>query len=105
MLLTLGLDSAYAWLETIVSYIAHFMDERGFQKRPTWQITVGVAIVQFLIGLLFATRRGNDLVDVVDFYAGTLFLLIVSCLEAIMLNFDYGWERLVNGALPCNLRK
>jgi len=94
MLLTLGLDSAYAWLETLVSYVADFMEERGYQKRPTWQLTVSVVIVQFLIGLLYATRRGNELLDVVDFYAGTLFLLTVCCLEAIMLNLDYGWERL-----------
>jgi len=92
--LPVGLDSAYAWLETIVSYVADFIDERGWKKRPTWQLTVGVVIVQFLIGLLFATRRGNELLDVVDFYAGTLFLLLVCCMEAIMLNLDYGWERL-----------
>lgn len=94
MLLTLGLDSAYAWLETVVSYVADFMDERGYAKRPTWQLTCGVVFVQFLIGLLFATRRGNDLLDVIDFYAGTLFLLTVCCLEGVMLNLDYGWERL-----------
>jgi len=94
MLLTLGLDSAYAWLETVVSYVADFMDERGFKKQPTWKLTCGVVLVQFLIGLLFSTRRGNDLLDVIDFYAGTLFLLTVCALEGIMLNVDYGWERL-----------
>mmetsp|Transcript_11669 Transcript_11669/g.23719 ORF Transcript_11669/g.23719 Transcript_11669/m.23719 type:complete len:598 (-) Transcript_11669:140-1933(-) len=94
MLLTLGLDSAYAWLETVVSYVADFMDERGFKKQPTWKLTCGVVLVQFLIGLLFATRRGNDLLDVIDFYAGTLFLLVVCALEGVMLNIDFGWERM-----------
>lgn len=94
MLLTLGLDSAFAWLETVVSYVADFMDERGYKKRPTWQLTCSVVFVQFLVGLLFATRRGNDLLDVIDFYAGTLFLLFVCALEGLMLNIDFGWERL-----------
>ena len=94
MLLTLGLDSAYAWLETVVSYVADFMDEYGFKKRPTWQLTGGVVLVQFLIGLLFTTRRGNDLLDVIDFFVGTLFLLTVCALEGLMLNIDFGWERL-----------
>lgn len=94
MLLTLGLDSAYAWLETVVAYVDDFIEERGWKKRPTWQLTLGVVIVQFMIGLLFSTRRGNELLDVIDFYAGTLFLLTVCSLEAIMLNLDYGWERL-----------
>lgn len=97
MLLTLGLDSAYAWHETVVSYVADFMDERGYAKRPTWQLTCGVVLVQFLIGLLFATRRGNDLLDVIDFYAGTLFLLMVCALEGVMLNMDFGWERMATG--------
>lgn len=94
MLLTLGLDSAYAWLETLVSYVDDFIAERGWSKRPKWQLTIGVALVQFLIGLLFATRRGNELLDVTDFYVGTLFLLVVCCLESLMIQFDFGWERL-----------
>lgn len=94
MLLTLGLDSAYAWLETLVSYVDDFIAERGWSKRPKWQLTIGVVLVQFLVGLLFATRRGNDLLDVTDFYVGTLFLLVVCCLEALMIQFDFGWERL-----------
>jgi solute carrier family 6 amino acid transporter-like protein 5/7/9/14 len=32
MLLTLGLDSAYAWLETVVSYVADFMEEYGYEQ-------------------------------------------------------------------------
>lgn len=94
MILTLGLDSAYAWLETIVSYVSDFIDERGWKKRPKWQLTIVVALVQFLFGIMFATRRGSELVDIVDFYVATLFLLIVCCLESIMLNLDFGWERL-----------
>jgi hypothetical protein len=49
--------------------------------------------------LLFATRRGNDLLDVIDFYAGTLFLLTVCALEGLMLNLDFGWDRLATSLM------
>lgn len=66
------------------------------QKRPNWQVTCGVASVLFLSGLPYTTRLGLELLDVVDHYVATLFLLCVVFAEAIMLNFDFGYERLAS---------
>jgi hypothetical protein len=45
-------------------------------------------------GLLFTTRLGNAALDVVDHFVGSVFLLLVAFVEAIMLNLDFGWQRL-----------
>lgn len=94
MLLTLGLDSAYAWLDTLVSYVDDTMAAYGFKPRPTWQITSATVLVLFLCGLPFTTRLGLELIDIVDHYAATLFLLFVVFMEVVMLNMDFGWRRL-----------
>jgi len=94
MLFTLGLDSSYAWTETVVSIIQDIMDLAKKPKRPLWQVTLGVSLASFLLGLVFVTRMGNETMDVVDHFVGIQFLLIVCGIEAIILNFEFGWQRL-----------
>mgnify|MGYP000681101251 CR=1 FL=1 len=100
-LLTLGLDSAFAWLETLVGYITDYLEESGNAAEtndkkvpPTWKVTCAVASAIFLCGIPFTTRLGLELIDMVDRYVGVLFLLFVVFLESIMLNVDVGWRRL-----------
>jgi SNF family Na+-dependent transporter len=62
-LLTLGLDSSYAWTETIVSSVEETLVSRGKNYR-TWQVTLVLCIIMFLFGLVFTTRMGNEILDV-----------------------------------------
>ena len=48
----------------------------------------------FLVGLPFCTRLGNELLDVVDHYAVSYFLLFGCFLEAVMFALDVGWQRI-----------
>ena len=94
MLFLLGLDSAFAWLETLVSYVDDFCDEMGWKKPATWK-TTGVCVLALMsLGLLFTTRNGSALLDVVDHFVGTIFLLVIVFLESIMFKYDFGWQRL-----------
>lgn len=93
MLLTLGLDSAYAWVETLVSAIDEALVLRGY-KGPTWKVTLALCIIMGLFGLVFTTRMGNEILDTIDFFVGTLFLLFSCFTESIIFNFDFGWKRL-----------
>ena len=93
MLFTLGLDSSYAWTETLVSAVEETLSSRGC-KGPTWGVTLGLCIAMFLFGLIFTTRMGNEILDVIDFFVGTIFLLFVCFIESVILNFDFGWKRL-----------
>lgn len=65
MLLTLGLDSSYAWTETLVSSMDEFLQGRGY-KVQTWRITLGLSVIMFLFGLVFTTRMGNEILDVIE---------------------------------------
>ncbi|CAE6969531.1 SLC6A5 [Symbiodinium natans] len=98
MLFTLGLDCSYAWTETIVSSVEEFLGRHGY-KRPLWQTTLLLCTIMCSLGLVFTTRMGNNLLDVIDMFVGTIFLLVVCCMESIILNCDVGWKR-----LACSLK-
>ena len=95
MLFTLGLDSSYCWTETIVNVIDEELVKRGI-KRPIWQVTFLCCLPMFLFGLVFVTRKGFQLLDMVDMFVGTVFLLYLCFVETCILNFDYGWKRLAH---------
>eukprot|EP00578_Thalassiosira_sp_NH16_P030313 CAMPEP_0181078506 /NCGR_PEP_ID=MMETSP1071-20121207/1523_1 /TAXON_ID=35127 /ORGANISM="Thalassiosira sp., Strain NH16" /LENGTH=621 /DNA_ID=CAMNT_0023159827 /DNA_START=28 /DNA_END=1893 /DNA_ORIENTATION=- len=92
MLLTLGLDSSYAWTETLVSSVEETLKSKGCHF-PTWRVTLALCITMFLFGLVFTTRMGNEVLDVIDMYVGTIFLLAVCFIESIIFNLDFGWKR------------
>ena len=52
-------------------------------------------IVLYLIGLPYTCRMGGLLMDVIDHFIGSYFLLISCALESIMFRLDFGWERFV----------
>jgi hypothetical protein len=94
MLFIVGLDSVYAWVTTMVAYVDDFREARGMTKKPMWQ-TSGICIgVLYFFGLLFTTRMGEQLLSIVDHFVGSIFLLLVVSLEAIMFNVDFGWDRM-----------
>lgn len=94
MLFMVGLNSVYAWVITMVSYVDDFREERGMSKKPMWQ-TSGICItVLYFWGLLFTTRIGGELLNLVDHFVASIFLLLVVSLESLMFNLDFGWKRL-----------
>jgi NSS family neurotransmitter:Na+ symporter len=94
MLFTLGFDSAVAWTETVISIVEDLIDMKNYKKLPLWQLSLAVCSVSYVLGLVYATRKGNEILDVVDHYVGIVFLLVVCFIEALILNFEFGWRRL-----------
>ena len=94
MLFLLGLDSAFAWCESLVASAEDIMEQAGMEKRPKWLTSLIASIATFLIGLPYATSKGNKLLDSVDAYVGINFLLFVCFVEMVAINFDFGWNRL-----------
>jgi SNF family Na+-dependent transporter len=95
VLLTLGLDSTFCWAETFVCYVEDYLLVKGGTKPAHWKIVGCMCAVMYLMGLLFCTRMGIELLDIVDHYCITYYLLLAVALEAIMFTFDFGWRRLV----------
>jgi SNF family Na+-dependent transporter len=94
MLFIVGLDSVYAWVITMVAYVDDFREARGMTKKPMWQTSGICIVVLYFFGLLFTTRMGSQALSIVDHFVGSIFLLLVVSLEAIMLNVDFGWDRM-----------
>lgn len=96
-LLTLGLDSTFAWAETWVCYVDDTIRLlKPDAKVPKAYSVAFVSVVLFLIGLPFCTRMGNELLDTVDNYVGLMFLLFGVFIESILFCLHFGFNRFVD---------
>lgn len=96
MLVSLGLDSSFAWIETVVVIVTDKTRERGMTITRN-QVTAIVCVLLFFLGIPYCTRAGNKILDVVDHFNGSLFLLFACCVEAFIFNTGYGWPRMAKG--------
>lgn len=96
MLVALGLDSSFAWIETIVIIVQDWARERGHQVGKL-KLTAATCAGLFVVGLIYCTRGGNAVLDVVDHFVGSMFLLFGCALEAIALRFGFDFTRILQG--------
>eukprot|EP01059_Diplonema_ambulator_P012624 TRINITY_DN2301_c0_g1_i1.p1 TRINITY_DN2301_c0_g1~~TRINITY_DN2301_c0_g1_i1.p1 ORF type:complete len:593 (+),score=166.54 TRINITY_DN2301_c0_g1_i1:61-1839(+) len=108
MLLMLGLDSTFAWVETVNAVICDWIDKRTRHGKtklipflPEQYATPSrrtvakmTAMFLFLCSLPYCTRAGFYLIDVVDHFCATYILLIVCCLECVMVTFFFGYSHI-----------
>jgi SNF family Na+-dependent transporter len=92
VLLTLGLDSTFAWAETFLCYVDDVLKLVGIHL-PRWK-TVGLTCAGFfLCGLPYCTRMGDELLDTMDHYVTSYYLLLGVAVEAVMFMYSFGWRR------------
>lgn len=90
MLLTLGLDSEFATLETVLTAI---YDEWP-RTRDYKPLVCGIACtVCFLLGLPCVTNGGQYVFDLMDTYGGGFTVLIIGACEMIGIMWFYGVNR------------
>ncbi|XP_078544662.1 sodium- and chloride-dependent neutral and basic amino acid transporter B(0+)-like [Lissotriton helveticus] len=88
MLLSLGLDSQFALIETITTAIQDAYPQ--LMKRMRIPITAGCCVVLFLLGLSCVTEAGIYWVNLIDYFTGGWALLIAAVLELIGICWVYG---------------
>eukprot|EP01060_Flectonema_neradi_P021105 TRINITY_DN2861_c4_g1_i1.p1 TRINITY_DN2861_c4_g1~~TRINITY_DN2861_c4_g1_i1.p1 ORF type:complete len:689 (+),score=67.83 TRINITY_DN2861_c4_g1_i1:50-2116(+) len=92
----LGLDTAFAGVETLVTYFEDYYLSDGKGKPGSSLGRRGLLAVVvtalFMTGLLFCTSGGFSLLDIVDHYVTTYTMLIVCSLECYMFAWDVTWE-------------
>lgn len=81
MLLTLAIDSAFSFVESVVAGV---MDTFGWSRT---RANIIVAFVAFLVGIIYTTTAGLYWLDIVDYYMSFFGLFISVFLEAIVV----GW--------------
>lgn len=89
MLLTLGIDSAFAMVEAVISGL---IDKWKFNKSAAALL---FCLVGFILGLFLANRGGFHWLDILDHWAGHYGLAAVGLMECVVI----GWFVDVKGFL------
>ncbi|XP_076313330.1 sodium- and chloride-dependent glycine transporter 1-like isoform X2 [Tachypleus tridentatus] len=93
MLLTLGLDSQFALLETVTTAI---LDSFPFLREKKTFVVLGVSIFGFLGGIIFTTRAGVYWLELFDKYAANFSVLLIAIAECLLISWNYGADRFLN---------
>ncbi|XP_049765624.1 sodium- and chloride-dependent glycine transporter 2-like [Schistocerca cancellata] len=90
MLLTLGLDSQFALMETVTTALLdRFPSLRGYK---IWVVMV-VSVFGYFGGLIFTTNSGMYWLQLVDKYAANWSVLLIAIVECIIISWVYGANR------------
>ncbi|XP_063374943.1 sodium- and chloride-dependent glycine transporter 1-like [Cydia amplana] len=90
MLLTLGLDSQFALMETVTTAI---MDRfPNLRQKKVW-VVLAVAVFGYLGGLIFTTNSGMYWLQLMDKYAANWSVLIIAISECILIAWIYGAQK------------
>ncbi|EDX08437.1 GD11799 [Drosophila simulans] len=93
MLLTLGLDSQFALMETVTTAILdRFPNLRQYK---IW-VVLSVAIFGYIGGLGFTTNSGMYWLQLMDKYAANWSVLLIAISECILIAWIYGSQRFLN---------
>ncbi|XP_070557643.1 sodium-dependent proline transporter-like [Ptychodera flava] len=91
MLFTLGLDSQFGMVEGISSAIIDSFPKYLLARRTYF--IAGLCILMYLLGLPIVTQGGMYLLTVMDWYSGSISLLVVSFCECLVIAWIYGTDR------------
>ncbi|XP_052078661.1 sodium-dependent proline transporter-like [Mytilus californianus] len=88
MIFTLGLDSQFAMMETVIS---GFIDAFPVFLRPKKTLfTFILCVIGFLLGMPQVCKGGIYLLTLIDWYSGSYNLMIVSLCELVGICYVYG---------------
>ncbi|XP_067951396.1 sodium- and chloride-dependent glycine transporter 1-like [Watersipora subatra] len=93
MLITLGLDSEFALVETILT---SYMDLFPNQRKKKWLVLGVMCIIMYLLGLPLCCDGGSYLLDLLDTYSGGWNVLLLALLECLAVGYTYGVYRFLN---------
>ncbi|XP_060687918.1 sodium- and chloride-dependent neutral and basic amino acid transporter B(0+)-like [Hemiscyllium ocellatum] len=93
MLLTLGVDTQFAGLETVMTALQDQFPTLVQSKRLL--LTAGVCSLFYLLGLLCVTQAGIYWLNLMDHYVTDWILVITALLQLIGLSWIYGTNRFI----------
>ncbi|XP_052873507.1 sodium- and chloride-dependent glycine transporter 1-like [Anopheles cruzii] len=93
MLLTLGLDSQFTLMETVVTAI---LDTFPNWRRRKLAVVSAVSVAGYIGGLVFITNSGMYWFQLVDKYAANWSVLLIATSECILIGWIYGAEQFIH---------
>ncbi|XP_049540198.1 sodium- and chloride-dependent glycine transporter 1-like [Anopheles darlingi] len=93
MLLTLGLDSQFTLMETVVTAI---LDTFPRWRRRKLAVVSAVSLLGYFGGLVFVTNSGMYWFQLVDKYAANWSVLLIAITECTLIGWIYGTDRFIH---------
>ncbi|KAK1165241.1 sodium- and chloride-dependent glycine transporter 1 isoform X2 [Acipenser oxyrinchus oxyrinchus] len=91
MLILLGLGTQFCLLETLVTAIVDEIGTDWIIRNKTY-VTLGVAVVGFLLGVPLTSQAGIYWLLLMDNYAASFSLVIISCIMCVSVMYIYGFR-------------
>uniref|UniRef100_A0A8D0KID8 Transporter n=1 Tax=Salvator merianae TaxID=96440 RepID=A0A8D0KID8_SALMN len=89
MLILLGLGTQFCLLETLVTAVVDEVGNDWIIRRKTF-VTLAVAVVGFLLGVPLTTQAGIYWLLLMDNYAASFSLVVISCIMCVAIMYIYG---------------
>nr|XP_054754590.1 sodium- and chloride-dependent glycine transporter 1-like [Lytechinus pictus] len=97
MFITIGMDSQFVDLETVISGLYDIVEENiPFMRGRKTLLTGIVSFITFLIGILLVTQSGIYWLTLIDNFASTFTTLLVAVSECVVISYVYGAGRFVS---------
>jgi solute carrier family 6 amino acid transporter-like protein 5/7/9/14 len=90
MLITLGLDSEFALVETVTTGL---MDQFPLLRKHKAITIIVTCIIGFLLGLTLTTNGGVYMLQLMDTYSGGWNVLLLALCECLCIAYVYGFMR------------
>ncbi|KAK3101625.1 hypothetical protein FSP39_004979 [Pinctada imbricata] len=92
MMITLGMGSEFALLETVMTAIQDTYPQ--LRAKKTW-VVLTVCIIGFLGGLSVTCRGGMFILQLMDSYVSSWSVFMMAALESVIVGWVYGGERFI----------
>ncbi|XP_017779725.1 PREDICTED: sodium- and chloride-dependent glycine transporter 1-like [Nicrophorus vespilloides] len=93
MLFLLGLDSCFVQIEAIISSI---IDEYPSLRKSKMLVSLVSCFVMFLCSILFVTNGGMYYLQLFDWYAASISVILICLVEVVIVGWTYGTDRFVS---------
>ncbi|XP_055499431.1 sodium- and chloride-dependent neutral and basic amino acid transporter B(0+)-like [Leucoraja erinacea] len=93
MLITLGLDSQFATVETNITILLDMFPSSLRTKRLS--LTIAICLSFYVLGLVYVTQAGIYWINLLDHFCAGWILITVALLELIGLGWIYGVNRFI----------
>ncbi|XP_072039408.1 sodium- and chloride-dependent glycine transporter 1-like [Amphiura filiformis] len=91
MLLTLGMDSEFAMMETVITAIMDVLPPHRQRLKPL--ITFGLCLIFFCLSIPCVTQGGFYVLTLMDWYAAGFSLFVIGILCCVIISYVYGIQR------------
>ncbi|XP_076679956.1 sodium-dependent nutrient amino acid transporter 1 [Andrena cerasifolii] len=91
MLFVLGIGTTVAFTGVISSIV-----KDRFPRFRDWTVAAGVTSAGFLVGIVYCTRGGQYILNLVDYFGGTFIIVFLAFFEVIAVSWVYGIDNFLD---------